>query len=765
MKKLSVCIIAKNEEKMLGGCIDSVSGVADEIIVVDTGSSDRTIEIAKSKNCIVIESEWRDDFSYSRNISIEAASGEFILALDADERIVNPQELLDTINRAKPNDGGWLVDLVSSSEIDSKVLQSYSSKILRLFRRHPNIRFEGVIHEQIVYNIVKSNFKVLNSKIKILHLGYDLSPEQLRSKQLRNLELLNRSLAIDPNNAYNLTHRAKTLNALGRNQEAHGDYVKALEVLPSDNKMRTRTLNSGASNAYKLARYDIAEQWALESYNLLEKQSLANYILGEIYFNQKKFDLALKHYLLMREAQVGEKDFIAAVSGDYFVPLDHLAYKIGRCYFFLEDYSKASAEYNHSFELNSQNVLGLIGLANIAFNLRRYDESRKMLEFAISIDPQKTEIHDFLKKVDIATKGIRSSEINLAADSQPSNRATLSVCMIVKNEEEMLAGCLESVAKVADEIVITDTGSTDKTVEIAQSYGAKVCHFQWIDDFSAARNHSLQHCTGDWILYIDADERLSDESQGYIKAYIANALPEIGGMICTVESAHYQMDGSNEVHRGGYPRLFRNLGYPKVKFIGRVHEQISPSIVDAGLNFAISDIKIIHLGYDQSREIMEEKIRRNYKMLLAHVQEEPLNGYAWFQLGQTLAQMGISKEAEEAIRFAINCKNLTNTVLASASAALAQMVGKSGNFLESLEWAEKSLSLSPNQLFTLVLKGSALLNLHRPKEALETFSEALAIAKSGARTINSQSAAFDVDISEDVILKGIERAKAMLGLA
>jgi len=78
----------------------------------------------------------------------------------------------------------------------------------------------------------------------------------------------------------------------------------------------------------------------------------------------------------------------------------------------------------------------------------------------------------------------------------------ISLAMIVKNEEATLAHCLESVKPLVDEMVIVDTGSTDKTIEIAGSFGAKIYHFDWCDDFSAARNESLKHCTGDWVLIL-----------------------------------------------------------------------------------------------------------------------------------------------------------------------------------------------------------------------------------------------------------------------
>ncbi len=87
-----------------------------------------------------------------------------------------------------------------------------------------------------------------------------------------------------------------------------------------------------------------------------------------------------------------------------------------------------------------------------------------------------------------------------------TQKPTLSVCMIVKNEEKSLPRCLESIKNVADEIIIVDTGSTDNTMSIARDFGAKVYQYAWKDNFSEARNHSLSHASCDWILQIDADE-------------------------------------------------------------------------------------------------------------------------------------------------------------------------------------------------------------------------------------------------------------------
>ncbi len=90
----------------------------------------------------------------------------------------------------------------------------------------------------------------------------------------------------------------------------------------------------------------------------------------------------------------------------------------------------------------------------------------------------------------------------------------ISLCMIVKNEEENLGRCLKSVQDLVDEIIVVDTGSTDKTVEIAKEYGAKVHYFKWCNDFSAARNESLKYASKNWILIMDGDDEFCSEDKG-----------------------------------------------------------------------------------------------------------------------------------------------------------------------------------------------------------------------------------------------------------
>jgi glycosyltransferase involved in cell wall biosynthesis len=408
------------------------------------------------------------------------------------------------------------------------------------------------------------------------------------------------------------------------------------------------------------------------------------------------------------------------------------------------------------------------------------------LKKALENEPENSEITGFIKQVENAISqqqvagsldsgfGVRDSENGIienkgngnytnyssAVDKKDSEKKLISLSMIVKNEEDNIEECLGSVIDVVDEIIIVDTGSIDRTKEIAEKYGAKLFDFDWIDDFAAARNESLKHCTGEWILYLDADERLDESSRGNLRALLESANEGIGGFICTLESLHVQLDGNKEKHRGGYPRIFRNYGYPRIHFKGRVHEQITPSIFELGKSIPFSDIIIQHMGYNQSREVMEGKIKRNYRMLIRHVQEEPLNGYAWYQLGQTLAQMQLVKEAEETIRFAIEAGNLSDSVYASATATLSQLTGNKKNFKEALYWAEKSLGKASGQVYALHLKAYSLMYLERFDEAEAVFLEVLRRMKEKKGVPH---AGFDIELDENLVLKGLEETRKRIG--
>jgi GT2 family glycosyltransferase/predicted Zn-dependent protease len=212
---------------------------------------------------------------------------------------------------------------------------------------------------------------------------------------------------------------------------------------------------------------------------------------------------------------------------------------------------------------------------------------------------------------------------------------SLSVCLIVKNEEQFIAQCLKSVRNLAQQIVVVDTGSTDRTLEIAKEFGAEIHSFAWCDDFSAARNAALEHATGDWILALDADEELPVEQH-------AKLLADMG----KTDIIAYRLPLINRGHEAGgrcvVPRLFRNA--PGVYYSGRIHEQVFPSLLAAGklwgLKTGLGTAEILHHGYTQELVRDRNKIERNLKLLRQAVAENPTDANLMMNLGLELVRSG-----------------------------------------------------------------------------------------------------------------------------
>jgi len=219
--------------------------------------------------------------------------------------------------------------------------------------------------------------------------------------------------------------------------------------------------------------------------------------------------------------------------------------------------------------------------------------------------------------------------------------ASLSVCMIVRDEERLIAGCLESIQAIADQIVVVDTGSVDRTENIARQFGAEVYSSLWKNDFSAARNVSLSYATGDWILWLDADERLMSESLPKLAALCRRELEPV---IYNVNIKNLQKDGHNYALSRSH-RLFNNRS--GIRFTGQIHEQISPSAFKIGAVEKESGIWIYHTGYSFTGEQADKKEYRNRQILENYVICEPENAYAHFTLAQ---HYDLNGELDNALR-------------------------------------------------------------------------------------------------------------------
>lgn len=221
--------------------------------------------------------------------------------------------------------------------------------------------------------------------------------------------------------------------------------------------------------------------------------------------------------------------------------------------------------------------------------------------------------------------------------SIPGAGPAISACMIVKDEQPFLDGCLLSLRGIVDEIVIVDTGSRDASREIARLHGARVIEWTWRDDFAAARNVGLDAATSGWLLYIDADERLVDTSREDLRAGLDSPQAFAGRV-------RFRVNATSTLYREY--RLMRND--PRLRFKGAIHETIRPDldILQRDIGASTVDVRatLVHLGYDSD---MAAKYRRNLPLLRSAIEREPDRIYYWNDLAQTLAGLGEIDQAIE----------------------------------------------------------------------------------------------------------------------
>ena len=237
---------------------------------------------------------------------------------------------------------------------------------------------------------------------------------------------------------------------------------------------------------------------------------------------------------------------------------------------------------------------------------------------------------------------------------------TISVAMIVRDESEHLAECLASIAGLADEICIVDTGSRDNTVEIARQLKAKMSFFIWCDDFAAARNESLRLCTGDWVFILDADERLDKEDFAGIRMLLdgpRNAAYRFTtrNYTNTTSVSDFHRD-PDDTHAGGfagwYPstkvRLFPN--HANARFIGKVHELVNHSLEAQGVQILTSNIPVYHYPFRRTPARILEKQKQYLELGRAKIDACPDDPKAYAELGNQLAETGDYASAAAAFR-------------------------------------------------------------------------------------------------------------------
>ncbi len=230
--------------------------------------------------------------------------------------------------------------------------------------------------------------------------------------------------------------------------------------------------------------------------------------------------------------------------------------------------------------------------------------------------------------------------------------------MIVKNEEKNIERALSWGKNIVSEQIVVDTGSTDRTVEIAEKMGAKVYHFQWIDDFSAAKNYAIDKCSGNWIAFLDADEYFNSEDSGKLIKYIRETEENGGEGIFTLL---LNLDEEGKVKTSAtHIRIFKNL--PDLRYKRRIHEQLMHS---DGHNIKVLDatqeLTIWHTGYAGETGKEKQKSNRNLNMILKDIEDDPENYEMYLYLGNEYYGREMYREAENA--YSVYIEHLPEEIL------------------------------------------------------------------------------------------------------
>lgn len=360
----------------------------------------------------------------------------------------------------------------------------------------------------------------------------------------------------------------------------------------------------------------------------------------------------------------------------------------------------------------------------------------------------------------------------------------LSATIIARNEESSIARAIESVLPVVDEVVVVDTGSDDATIDIAKSLGARVEHFAWCDDFSAAYNYCIDQSQGEWILQIDADEELLPASVDAVRKCIADPAA-LAYMVLRRDLYGSERDSYTKMW---HVRLFRNR--PDLRFVGRIHHKFITPIEsiekESGLRLRDSDVELLHHGYAGGDQ--QAKLTRAARLMELELEDRPGQFYYLVELGRTYLKLrderGVALVAEAARvvrdnpQEALANRSLLATLLEQLLAAKTLPVGfplshddaarltlehfpnavpllwqlalrayQSGDFARSAELLERVIELGKSERYDKgysfqpdIMRGDAVLNLGvcyaslgRVGRARECFRQLLSIEKYKSR--------------------------------
>jgi tetratricopeptide (TPR) repeat protein len=359
---------------------------------------------------------------------------------------------------------------------------------------------------------------------------------------------------------------------------------------------------------------------------------------------------------------------------------------------------------------------------NISLRLKQqdYTAAMKEIETLMSVGTPENELID-------AALAVRAKMGPMTIAGSQHIQGTVSLCMIVKNEIATIGACLKNAKALADEIVVVDTGSNDRTADTAAAFGARTFSYAWNDDFAAARNYSLEQAHGDWILILDADETIASKDHSSLRRQLAEYADHPAALSVTTRNyTHVANAFQWQANDGSYPEHETGLGwvpshkvrlFPRmeaIRFRYPVHETVDPAIRQAGLSIIDCSVPVHHYG--DLNEVKKQKKATAYFEL----------GYAKLnQLGNDMAairelavQAGQLEYWEEAIELWRRLLGI-HPGWAEAYVNLAAAHWQMARYEKALSMAQRAMELEPTLKEARYNAAVSLLFLEQAAEAVE----------------------------------------------
>ncbi len=677
---ISVCMIAKNEEKYIEQCLRSVKPVADEIIFVDTGSTDRTVDIARKYTDKIYFHPWNDNFSEARNQAMHYAKGDWILTIDADEELVK-EDIPNVLNAVQEAGIDAIVAQVVSAAHRGRSKAVHNSE--RILRNNGVIHYEGRVHNRVV--------GVTSPKIyplRILHYGYDIMEGDTGKKFERTVSLLKKDLEDSPDNPATHHYLSCSYLSLGMYEETIEHGLKATRLAEAKNNQDMLflwTYYNLSLAYYRSNNLNIAKDMAIGALKKCPHHIDSHFMMIMICFDEKCWKDLIYHadrYLQLVDnlntdpAKFGNL-ITCSLNEEW-----NMHVLTGIACAELGQAANSQRSFEKAIQSAPEPFIALRAIGIYSYNKNDMAKSLVYLEKARQLNSNDETVNKLLANISNKTE-------------KDQEAPTISCCMIVRDEEAFLEACLKSVKDYVDEIIIVDTGSIDKTVDIARRYTEKVFFHPWENSFSEARNHAMSYATGDWIFTIDADEELVAGSGELLRQAVREAA-SADAIYASVISIY---SGGRKTARHNSQRILRNNGV--IHYEGSVHNRV------IGVQQSImSQIELMHYGYNVEEKKANEKFLRTVELLKMQIREKPDDPRLHHYLGNSYVARGMYKEGMEestlAIRLAENQGNEDALYLSThynAAFAFCHL----GEFKDARDHSLRALKKFPDHLDSLYI--------------------------------------------------------------